>query len=172
MIGQLVIGDWAIGQLGNWVLVIGQLGALRCPLGRYTRVEEVVMRRKDGINAKALKALDFIIQYKMENDGNSPTMREIAAGIGVQSVSYVDYLLKDLAAYGKIERVKRRNGSIRVTGGKWTVRAEQKTANSERPLRAGSGMRATQNVQRLQSQQSGVMEFLKGLFGIGWVKGS
>ena len=59
---------------------------------------------------------EFIVKYKTDNDGLSPSMREIMAQ-GVSSTSVVDWHLKKLEQEGKISC----NGvrGIKVTGGKW-----------------------------------------------------
>ena len=59
---------------------------------------------------------EFIVKYKTENDGLSPSMREIM-GQGVSSTSVVDWHLKKLEQEGKISC----NGvrGIKVIGGEW-----------------------------------------------------
>ena len=59
---------------------------------------------------------EFIVKYKTENDGLSPSMREIM-GQGVSSTSVVDWHLKKLEQDGKISC----NGvrGIKVIGGEW-----------------------------------------------------
>ena len=77
------------------------------------------MRPKQEPNLKALKAFDFIVRYKTENDGNSPSFREIADAIEVKAVSHVHYLVQNLAEHGMIELVKGRKGCIRINGGQY-----------------------------------------------------
>ena len=65
--------------------------------------------------------LQYVIQYKRENDGNSPSRRDICRDLGIRSTSHVNYLLNVLAVHGAIELVGRgRSRFIRVTGGEWT----------------------------------------------------
>lgn len=68
------------------------------------------------------RVYQFIIEHKMNSDGNSPTRREIAEATGIKSTSVVEYYLKNLQRLGKIELgdTYKRN-AIRVTGGKWTL---------------------------------------------------
>ena len=49
----------------------------------------------------------FIIRYKRLNAGDSPTRREIMAGVGLPSVSMVHHHLVALEAAGRIRRPKR-----------------------------------------------------------------
>ena len=64
----------------------------------------------------------FIVQYKIDHDGVSPTMREIKESMGVSSTSVVNYILDRLEYSGRIKRPA--NGtstrSIQIIGGKWT----------------------------------------------------
>ena len=80
------------------------------------------VKREKGLIEKAMKAFDYIIQYKVVNDGNSSTVREIGEAIGVRAVSHVHYLVKDLAKHGMIELVKGRRGVH--TGERGTVEME------------------------------------------------
>lgn len=62
--------------------------------------------------------LSFIIQYKVKNDGNSPTLQEIANGLGYKSKSPVLNKLQQLERAGQIERQPNRSYII-VVGGYW-----------------------------------------------------
>lgn len=76
---------------------------------------------------RAQAALKFIIAYKKEHDGNSPTIREIGSAISVDSTSLVDYYLTALEQNGYIRRVGHgddgRSRSIEVVGGSWRCNA-------------------------------------------------
>ncbi len=63
--------------------------------------------------------LNYIIRYKKNNDGNSPTIREIMYACSIASTSNTSYILRDLQASGKVIILPRSRG-IKVTGGKWT----------------------------------------------------
>ena len=71
-------------------------------------------------NAKRLdNVLEFIIKFKTENDGNSPTFREIMAGVGLSSTSEVKYWLERLVAQGRIEfPLKNQSRFIIIVGSK------------------------------------------------------
>lgn len=67
--------------------------------------------------------LRWIIKYKREHDGNSPTVRELQKGCEISSTSVVKYILNHLEDRGKIvqtddgDRYKSR--CIEVVGGVW-----------------------------------------------------
>ena len=63
----------------------------------------------------------FIMDYKRKNDGNSPSMREIQAGVGISSKSVVNFHLMALVRRNAIEI---RNGRIVVSGGMWMPPAD------------------------------------------------
>ena len=71
------------------------------------------------------KIFDFIVTYKRNHDGNSPTGREIMDACNISSTSMVDFYLNELAKKGKIERLGGKGASrnIRVVGGSWTFPA-------------------------------------------------
>lgn len=66
------------------------------------------------------KVLDCIIRYKEENDGVSPSIREISTYCDISSLSVTRYLLGKLEESGLIEMEYGESRSIRVIGGKWT----------------------------------------------------
>lgn len=64
---------------------------------------------------------DFIVRYKQNNDGNSPSMADIQNGCCIPSKSTVDIRLKELAEDGRILFGRfGRSRSIKVVGGKWS----------------------------------------------------
>ena len=68
------------------------------------------------------RMFDFIVKYKTEHDGNSPSNREIGAAVGISSTSVVRYKLDELVRRGKIRpRIDRQTRSIEVVGGSWTA---------------------------------------------------
>lgn len=69
---------------------------------------------------RADDVLDFIKEYKADNDGNSPTVREIMEGVGLSSTSVVVYYLNNLVERELITRLKSDSRSIQVVGGSWT----------------------------------------------------
>ena len=78
---------------------------------------------------------EFLVAFKIEHDGNTPTRREIMEACGITSTSVVNYYLDRLERKGLIEQP--RNGASRmivVTGGCWQapcwLAAEQKEARA------------------------------------------
>lgn len=70
-----------------------------------------------------LEIYQFIVHYKTQHDGNSPTIRQIQRACGVNSTSVVVSLLSNLELQGLIRRP--RNGTdksrnIEVVGGAWS----------------------------------------------------
>ena len=66
--------------------------------------------------------LDFIIGYKSRHDGNSPSTRQIAAGLGGMSTNTVKKRLESLVALGRIRFPEGMAGAARcieVVGGEW-----------------------------------------------------
>lgn len=84
--------------------------------------------RRKTIQERAARydhVLAFIKQFKAENDGNSPTIREICDGCDISSTSVCNYILGILDRAGKISLT--RDGAARrisVTGGRWTYQGE------------------------------------------------
>jgi SOS-response transcriptional repressor LexA len=69
---------------------------------------------------------DFIVEYKREHDGNSPTIREIGDACKITSTSVVIYWLIRLENQGFIRRPEPAMGNryaakIEVIGGKWRI---------------------------------------------------
>lgn len=63
---------------------------------------------------------DLIIQFKQNNDGNSPSVREILSACDLRTTSAVQYHLEKLEQAGRISLAGQyRSRSIRVTGGRW-----------------------------------------------------
>ena len=60
----------------------------------------------------------FIVQYKIENGGDSPTLREIGKSVGINSVSHVLSIIQKLEELKFIEIIKNtdRNRAIKVKG--------------------------------------------------------
>ena len=71
---------------------------------------------------KPNKVFKFIVDFKKDHDGNSPTVREIAEKCEISSISTVSFILDELDESGKIEL--KNNGQsrqIQVVGGSWTL---------------------------------------------------
>jgi predicted transcriptional regulator len=65
---------------------------------------------------KPERVFEFIVAFKHEHDGNSPTIREIMVNCRISSTSMVCFYLNQLVAKGLI---KRPDANIEVVGGKW-----------------------------------------------------
>jgi hypothetical protein len=85
-------------------------------------------------NAHIAKAnmLKYIIQFKRENDGLSPTIRSIQEACNLSSTSLVFRHLVALERDGQIER--RKNIGIVVIGGQWTL--QQQRPAGQQPARS------------------------------------
>lgn len=68
----------------------------------------------------------YIIAYKRQNDGNSPSVRQIALRCDLASTSQVHYYLNILETQNRIRRIDKGDGVdgrryIAVVGGKWSL---------------------------------------------------
>lgn len=59
--------------------------------------------------------LDFIKKFKDENDGNSPSHREIIEGTSIMSTGHLTFVLEKLEQFGRIN-VKKGHRSITILG--------------------------------------------------------
>lgn len=73
-------------------------------------------RPADPASPARLRMYDFIVKYKTEHDGNSPSIRKIMEASGISSSSVVYYHLQIMVGFGMIER---HGHSINVIGGQW-----------------------------------------------------
>ena len=79
---------------------------------------------------KQEKIFQFIMDFKSQHDGNSPTFREIMDGCDFSSTSVVSFHIEKLIALGRLSMREHDNGSrmICVNGGQWifeqTTRAQ------------------------------------------------
>lgn len=79
--------------------------------------------------------LRYIIRYKCDHDGTSPTIREMMRAVGITSTSIVNYNLLALEQRGHISRPIADDGnygaaarSISVTGGRWVYEPTEEAA--------------------------------------------
>ena len=49
------------------------------------------------------EVLDFIMKYKQNNDGNSPSHREIIEGTSLSSTGHLSFVLEKLKHFNKVE---------------------------------------------------------------------
>ena len=81
------------------------------------------------LQPKDFEVLDFIIQYKKDNDGCAPTLREICVACRISSISQADMTLMRLAMAEKISLAgSGTSRNIRVNGGKWTYAKPKKAS--------------------------------------------
>lgn len=69
------------------------------------------------------RVYNFIVAYKMANDGATPTLQEIADGVGLSSKSNVLLHMQTLHEQGRIAISKNGDGRriVRVAGGAWSI---------------------------------------------------
>ena len=63
--------------------------------------------------------LDYLIAFKTEHDGVSPTRRQICDACNISSTGVVAHHLRQLERHGLIEMGDQYTRGIGVTGGKW-----------------------------------------------------
>jgi len=63
--------------------------------------------------------LAAVIAHKLAHDGNSPTIRELQAALGLHTTSVVVYHLTRLHQAGLIRYARGAARAIEVVGGKW-----------------------------------------------------
>lgn len=73
----------------------------------------MMARRSEGLSERHKKIMAFLAQFQ-EDNGYSPSIREIGDSISVKSTSLVDYYLNQLEEMGYISRDNRISRSIRV----------------------------------------------------------
>ena len=69
--------------------------------------------------------LNFIVNFKTENDGIAPTLREICDNLGISSTSVASSILKRLESQGKIILWDEVSRGIKVVGGRWSLDEER-----------------------------------------------
>ena len=73
----------------------------------------------------------FLIAYKRDNDGNTPSTREIAAGCSV-SLSTTQYHLTQLQLKQRIRIVSQRPRQIEIVGGIWCFPEDPRGSQNSR----------------------------------------
>lgn len=79
------------------------------------------MTQQIDANAMADAIFDYIVDFKRQNDGIPPTMRQIGQFAGIDSTSHVSWYLHRLERDGKIELIKNGARGIIVRGGMWEM---------------------------------------------------
>lgn len=70
----------------------------------------------DQMSDREKAVYDYIVQYKLDNDGNSPAISDIMTAVGITTTSLVHYYLKQLMAKGYITVIDNKARSISVEG--------------------------------------------------------
>jgi SOS-response transcriptional repressor LexA len=68
------------------------------------------------------RILDYLIRFKTNHDGNSPTFRQIMKACGITSTSVVHYYLQRMRV-NRLIKIEAGHKGIEVIGGKWTYKA-------------------------------------------------
>lgn len=67
---------------------------------------------------------DYIVQYKLANDGNSPTIRQICSATGISSTCTARYNLEKLKSDGALDFILSEYGTVqgyKIVGGYWSM---------------------------------------------------
>lgn len=75
----------------------------------------------------------FILAYKSQHDGNSPSLHEIGKGCGLRSMGYISEALHGLESLGliRLNYVDGKARAIEVIGGKWTPPKKQEFTEAD-----------------------------------------
>lgn len=88
------------------------------------------MSSSQGLHPTAAAVYRFIVRYKTLNAGDSPSRREIAAGVGLPSVSMVQHHLVALENAGRIKRPRKGKARmIAIPGARWELDEVGDTGN-------------------------------------------
>lgn len=87
-------------------------------------------RKFDIDQGRYRQVYKFLIEYKRENDGNTPTIREIAEALGFSSTSLSRHYLNGLDRIGLIRREKLKSRGVEIVGGYWGFANESRTCSS------------------------------------------
>lgn len=79
------------------------------------------MRRRKPISETEWAIFKFIVQFKVDHDGNAPTLREIGQHIGKTSTSMIVFHLTRLCQAKLIRYSGFRNRNIEIIGGRYIV---------------------------------------------------
>lgn len=80
------------------------------------------------VSAMTTVIFDFIVDFKRQNDGLSPTIQQIGDYVGIDSKSHVHWYLRRLESDGKIQVLRNSARGIIVKGGQLEMRPERLTS--------------------------------------------
>lgn len=76
---------------------------------------------KEILTPREYEVFEFVVLFKTNNNGLSPTLREIIKGTSITSTSIANYYVKKLMGRGLIRpKVKWRERGIVLVGEKWS----------------------------------------------------
>lgn len=92
-------------------------------IGESTILTDAIGRQHSlaKLHSTTRRLYHFVIRYKRENDGLSPTVAEMIDGCSLASTSHVIRILDQLEAAGLIHRVLRSSRGILIIGGRWLM---------------------------------------------------
>lgn len=61
----------------------------------------------------------WLVKYKSQHNGNSPTLREMCTGLNISSISVAHHILDGLQKQGRIVLPHKGCNGIEITGSKW-----------------------------------------------------
>lgn len=76
---------------------------------------------RSRVEARECAMYEFIVGFKREHDGNSPTIREIGDALGMHSTSHIRWYLEKLEKRGLIRIEGYASRCIEVMGGRWVL---------------------------------------------------
>lgn len=109
---------------------------------------------------------NLIVQFKQNNDGNSPTIREILAACDLRATSAVQYQLAKLVREGRISfSGGKRSRSILVTGGRWIHDSQNPETETESDLDPDPDPDSSESAARLRrvAGREAISRFLRSL---------
>lgn len=77
--------------------------------------------RNGRLHPTAEAVYRYIIRYKRQHAGESPTRREIGEGVGLMAVSTVHYHLVTLQREGMIRLTGSKSRMIEIPGARWVA---------------------------------------------------
>ena len=91
---------------------------------------EAALIRRRPLHPTAAAVLGYVVGFKREHAGDSPTVREIADALDIPSTSTVNHHLVMLERRGLIFRPLGRARSIAIPGARWVGPDEAATATT------------------------------------------
>jgi SOS-response transcriptional repressor LexA len=77
--------------------------------------------KKRKITQLDVDVFDYLVNYKKDNGGNTPSIREIVKNTKAQSTSVIAYSLEKLEDYGSIKQNESGKKGVSVIGEQWVI---------------------------------------------------